>query len=135
MPSFPETARRILQDWLDHHFAYPYPNQQEKESLSRSTGLTVQQVSTWYANHRRRLRQKGLLNTKMTHGCISSGPTKRQASQQSYGECGAVSFIHFILNDIHIYIRASDEIVTHGTIHRRFTINTTNERLRIWNLQ
>lgn len=46
--------RDTLKQWLRHHSDHPYPTKSEKTSLAQQTGLTVAQVSTWFANARRR---------------------------------------------------------------------------------
>ncbi|OKL56037.1 hypothetical protein UA08_08710 [Talaromyces atroroseus] len=49
---------RTLKAWFYQHQEYPYPNEAEKEELSKETGLSVKRVSTWFANARRRQKQK-----------------------------------------------------------------------------
>jgi len=46
-----------MENWLSSHEDNPYPTQAEKESLAKDTGITVKQVSTWFANTRRRKMQ------------------------------------------------------------------------------
>lgn len=55
----------ILKQWLRSRSDNPYPTKQEKFSLAQETGLTVAQVSTWFANARRR-RKRG------THSSLST---------------------------------------------------------------
>lgn len=52
------TSKRLLQEWFTSHSSWPYPTDQEKESLSEQTGLTVRQVSYWFVNSRRRNGKK-----------------------------------------------------------------------------
>lgn len=51
---FSRQSNRILRQWLDANANYPWPNQEEKETIQRSTGLSIAQISTWFANARRR---------------------------------------------------------------------------------
>ncbi|KAI4715342.1 hypothetical protein E4T48_08469 [Aureobasidium sp. EXF-10727] len=51
---FSKTAIKVLRNWLDEHQANPYPTEDEKEQLGRTTGLRVAQINTWLANARRR---------------------------------------------------------------------------------
>ena len=44
----------ILQDWANAHLLFPYPSAAEKERLAERAHLAVQQVTTWFANYRRR---------------------------------------------------------------------------------
>jgi hypothetical protein len=46
----------ILEQWLENHSEKPYPTKDEKTSLAQRTGLAVAQVSTWFANARRRYK-------------------------------------------------------------------------------
>jgi hypothetical protein len=48
----------ILKKWMDQHKDHPYPAEDQKEELSQLTGLTIGQISNWFANNRRRSRQR-----------------------------------------------------------------------------
>ncbi|KAI6208010.1 putative iroquois-class homeodomain protein irx-1 [Aphelenchoides besseyi] len=47
-----------LKQWLQQHHKYPYPNKAEKMMLAVITRMTLTQVSTWFANARRRLKKE-----------------------------------------------------------------------------
>ncbi|KAL4792649.1 hypothetical protein BDV19DRAFT_380706 [Aspergillus venezuelensis] len=49
-------AVNVLKRWFDQHRDAPYPSKQDKAALSEQSGLSVAQVSTWFANTRRRRR-------------------------------------------------------------------------------
>ena len=51
---FPKAAIKILREWLDVNSHHPYPTEDEKERLKRSTRLSASQISNWLANARRR---------------------------------------------------------------------------------
>ena len=51
---FSRETVRILRDWVSIHYLHPYPTEEEKEELTRRTGLTKIQVTNWLANARRR---------------------------------------------------------------------------------
>lgn len=55
---FPRAAVKILKDWMIQHIDHPYPNDEEKEALKAQTGLTVNQISNWMANTRRRQKAR-----------------------------------------------------------------------------
>lgn len=47
-------ARRILSEWYDANLDNPYPSDDEKCVLAKRTGITEQQVKSWFANKRSR---------------------------------------------------------------------------------
>ncbi|KAJ8772556.1 hypothetical protein K2173_027733 [Erythroxylum novogranatense] len=51
----PESSVSVLRAWLFEHFLHPYPNDSEKLTLARKTGLTRNQVANWFINARVRL--------------------------------------------------------------------------------
>jgi hypothetical protein len=50
-----KNAVQTLRQWLFQNFKHPYPDDQSKQDLSASTGMTVQQVNNWFINARVRL--------------------------------------------------------------------------------
>ncbi|XP_037068703.1 homeobox protein Mohawk-like [Pollicipes pollicipes] len=48
---------RPLKQWLVRHRHNPYPSREEKLQLGETSGMNLGQVSTWFANARRRLKQ------------------------------------------------------------------------------
>ena len=56
---YSEDVREELMRWLETHREKPYPTLQEKEEMSLRTGMSVQQVSNWFANARRRILRRG----------------------------------------------------------------------------
>ncbi|PVH95743.1 hypothetical protein DM02DRAFT_632588 [Periconia macrospinosa] len=52
--NLPKEATAILKDWFHKHSDSPYPTEDEKLELCRQTGLTLNQVSNWFINARRR---------------------------------------------------------------------------------
>ncbi|KAL3458385.1 hypothetical protein BJX64DRAFT_224691 [Aspergillus heterothallicus] len=51
-------AVQILKQWFDQHADTPYPSKHEKATLTHRTGLSLTQVSTWFANARRRQKYR-----------------------------------------------------------------------------
>lgn len=43
----------ILNEWLEEHIHYPYPAEDERIELCRSTGLTRKQIRVWFINARK----------------------------------------------------------------------------------
>jgi uncharacterized protein YeaO (DUF488 family) len=40
-------TRKFLKKWLRDHKSNPYPTEEQKQDLSRRTGLTLQQINNW----------------------------------------------------------------------------------------
>ena len=51
-------ATNTLKAWLKEHKKNPYPTKGEKIMLAIITKMTLTQVSTWFANARRRLKKE-----------------------------------------------------------------------------
>lgn len=51
-----------LKAWLHQHLKNPYPTKAEKIMLAVITQMSLTQVSTWFANARRRLKKENKLN-------------------------------------------------------------------------
>ncbi|XP_063400093.1 uncharacterized protein LOC134684717 [Mytilus trossulus] len=50
--------REALNAWYKQHIANPYPSEEEKEMLAITTGITVPQVKSWFANKRSRANNR-----------------------------------------------------------------------------
>ncbi|KAL0088060.1 Homeodomain-like protein [Phycomyces blakesleeanus] len=55
--NLPKAVTAILREWLARHKKHPYPTEEEKASLARETNLTLNQISNWFINARRRILQ------------------------------------------------------------------------------
>ncbi|KAI7877055.1 hypothetical protein K492DRAFT_117918, partial [Lichtheimia hyalospora FSU 10163] len=53
--NLPKPVTAILKQWLMEHCSNPYPTEDEKNWLQRRTGLTLNQISNWFINARRRI--------------------------------------------------------------------------------
>ncbi|KAK6345851.1 hypothetical protein TWF730_010194 [Orbilia blumenaviensis] len=53
-----KSSKTALQKWFLNNIQHPYPSEAEKQSLSEETGLSVRQVTDWFANTRRRRKYK-----------------------------------------------------------------------------
>ncbi|CAO3649477.1 unnamed protein product [Cunninghamella echinulata] len=55
--NLPKAVTLILKEWLSEHKKHPYPTEEEKDALAKQTGLTLNQISNWFINARRRILQ------------------------------------------------------------------------------
>ena len=55
-------GRKLLKEWFNAHRDFPYPTCEEESSFMSSTGLTLQQIRTYFANQRARNMRRGLLH-------------------------------------------------------------------------
>uniref|UniRef100_A0A5K4FGU5 Homeobox domain-containing protein n=1 Tax=Schistosoma mansoni TaxID=6183 RepID=A0A5K4FGU5_SCHMA len=77
-----------LKVWLQEHMKNPYPTKGEKIMLAIITKMTLTQVSTWFANARRRLKKENKMSwPPKSIGSISSieqkSPTNLNSAQNS----------------------------------------------------
>jgi hypothetical protein len=84
---FSKTAIKVLRNWLDEHQANPYPTEEEKELLGRTTGLRLAQINTWLANARR--RGKAGVKNKATMDGLSQSTTTSLPPTAAIGIPGA----------------------------------------------
>jgi len=52
--NLPKAVTALLKDWLAKHKKHPYPTEEEKLLLAKETKLSLQQISNWFINARRR---------------------------------------------------------------------------------
>uniref|UniRef100_H3BE89 Homeobox domain-containing protein n=2 Tax=Latimeria chalumnae TaxID=7897 RepID=H3BE89_LATCH len=55
-------STNTLKAWLNEHLKNPYPTKGEKIMLAIVTKMTLTQVSTWFANARRRLKKENKMS-------------------------------------------------------------------------
>lgn len=74
-----------LKAWLYEHRKNPYPTKGEKIMLAIITKMTLTQVSTWFANARRRLKKENKMTWSPRNRC---GEKKENGEgSDSDGEC------------------------------------------------
>lgn len=69
--NLPKEVTEFLRKWLIQHKKHPYPAEKEKADLARHTGLTVNQISNWFINARRRILQPMLESENLTAQMIA----------------------------------------------------------------
>ncbi|VEL32696.1 unnamed protein product [Protopolystoma xenopodis] len=90
----------MLKAWLKEHRRNPYPTKGEKIMLAVITRMNLTQVSTWFANARRRLKKENKMtwiprHRHDTHGASSSvaaGPDNRNGISSSGANCNGNGF-------------------------------------------
>ncbi|KAJ5848076.1 hypothetical protein N7455_012033 [Penicillium solitum] len=67
---FLRKGARVLREWFYQNQEYPYPTDAQKNQMAQETGFSQKRISTWFANARRRQKQKiqtaGLSSTSRT---------------------------------------------------------------------
>ncbi|KAI9308946.1 hypothetical protein BJ944DRAFT_246136 [Cunninghamella echinulata] len=65
--NLPRAVTSVLREWLANHKQHPYPTDEEKLALAQQTHLTLNQVSNWFINARRRILITMLEEDKKTN--------------------------------------------------------------------
>ncbi|KAI9264827.1 homeobox KN domain-containing protein [Sporodiniella umbellata] len=71
--NLPKEVTAVLKGWLQEHSSHPYPSEEEKKRLIETTRLSINQISNWFINARRRL-----LPT-----LLSEKPNKRKSKKRN----------------------------------------------------
>lgn len=50
-------ATKMLTQWFESHIDHPYPTEAEKQLLAVQSGVTMEQVTTWFSNKRSRSKK------------------------------------------------------------------------------
>lgn len=53
--NLPKHVTQYLRGWLQEHVDHPYPSEDEKRALAEHTHLSMNQISNWFINARRRI--------------------------------------------------------------------------------
>lgn len=65
----------MLREWFHQHQEFPYPDEDQKLRFSQETGFSQKRISTWFANARRRQKQKiQIANTTSTTRTRAGSP-------------------------------------------------------------
>ncbi|GFR31222.1 homeobox protein caupolican [Trichonephila clavata] len=75
-----------LKAWLNEHRKNPYPTKGEKIMLAIITKMTLTQVSTWFANARRRLKKENKMTWSPRNRCEDDDLDDRDESEQRIKE-------------------------------------------------
>ncbi|GJJ77033.1 hypothetical protein EMPS_09392 [Entomortierella parvispora] len=55
--NLPKSVTAVLKAWLVQNAIHPYPTEDQKQQLSEATNLSLNQISNWFINARRRILQ------------------------------------------------------------------------------
>ncbi|THC90679.1 hypothetical protein EYZ11_009854 [Aspergillus tanneri] len=81
----PQDTVKTLEQWLKYRSDDPYPTKREKASLAQATGLTIAQVSTWFANARRqRKRGRSYGSSQSIPGLVDSLPESHSITHEQW---------------------------------------------------
>ncbi|KAJ5138829.1 Homeodomain [Penicillium bovifimosum] len=71
---FLRKGARVLREWFYQNQEHPYPSEAQKAHMAHETGFSQKRISTWFANARRRQKQK------MQSAALSSNSRTRSGS-------------------------------------------------------
>ena len=77
-----------LKAWLYEHRKNPYPTKGEKIMLAIITKMTLTQVSTWFANARRRLKKENKMTWSPRNRCGDGRKEDYESDEEEEGEGG-----------------------------------------------
>ena len=77
--NLPKRATNLLKKWLFEHLFHPYPTEEQKRALASQTGLTINQISNWFINARRRILQPMLETVRQQQQQMYSSPGEKEA--------------------------------------------------------
>ena len=75
----------MLKQWLSEHRKNPYPTKGEKIMLAIITKMTLTQVSTWFANARRRLKKENKMTWSPRNRCEEDEAADAEAEKTCDG--------------------------------------------------
>ncbi|KAG0189325.1 Homeobox protein pknox1 [Apophysomyces sp. BC1034] len=83
--NLPKSVTAILKHWLIDHHMHPYPTEEEKRALRIQTNLTLNQISNWFINARRRLLPLILVKIQNENGTTIPplAPRKRSTRRRA----------------------------------------------------
>ncbi|KAI9302996.1 homeobox KN domain-containing protein [Cunninghamella echinulata] len=86
--NLPKPVTAILKKWLIEHCRNPYPTEEEKQQLKRETQLTLNQISNWFINARRRTLPIILAKLNQQYPGIKARRRRRKRSEKTMNNNG-----------------------------------------------
>ncbi|CAJ1084482.1 iroquois homeobox 7 [Xyrichtys novacula] len=101
-----------LKAWLNEHLKNPYPTKGEKIMLAIITKMSLTQVSTWFANARRRLKKENRVSWASKGKSDEEEEDEEEQEEESEGEDEVSSLQKCPLDE-------RDEDEAHGETHEQ----------------
>jgi len=107
-----------LKAWLNEHKKNPYPTKGEKIMLAIITKMTLTQVSTWFANARRRLKKENKMTWEPRNRVedddvnLDDDDHKSNDDKDMLGEFVQCAFVYFLRLTFESKILAQDRAKT-----------------------
>jgi len=89
--NLPKHVTAILKSWLLEHVKHPYPTEEEKVKLACETGLTLNQISNWFINARRRILQPVIDSCNSQNGLRTPHPDNMTLSKFKHQLCERIT--------------------------------------------
>ena len=86
----------VLVKWIEEHQSNPYPTKAEKQYLAYYSGMNLTQLSTWFANARRRIKKIGMktwLEGRSTFSIDCFSPLQRPAIANDSFSAGQLAVV------------------------------------------
>ncbi|KAI7877738.1 hypothetical protein K492DRAFT_165628 [Lichtheimia hyalospora FSU 10163] len=90
--NLPKAVTAILRDWLSRHKKHPYPTEDEKLALAQQTNLTLNQISNWFINARRRILQPMLQKEHQDRMLGHLNPVADEDDDEDASSLGILSY-------------------------------------------
>ncbi|KAF9348577.1 hypothetical protein BGX34_002396 [Mortierella sp. NVP85] len=74
--NLPKSVTSVLKSWLVQNAIHPYPSETEKMRLAEATQLSMNQISNWFINARRRILQPILDEAAAAAAASSDAPVE-----------------------------------------------------------
>lgn len=129
----PWNSTHILRQWYAANSAWPYPTAEEKDELSRRTGLSIRQVSQWFVNARRRNNEQQTHGRSTSRGNsavlslpVISDPSRKQCNNVTLPDRRRQSFKEGESVTSHTPVQEVDEVTSSGHVSQN-TVNTITQ--------
>lgn len=92
----------VLVKWIEDHQSNPYPTKAEKQYLAYYSGMNLTQLSTWFANARRRIKKIGMKTWLEGRSTFSLDTSYFPSSSSLQARADTYSGVHKCKRNYHI---------------------------------